>query len=171
MVSVTNNVVCDAETYRISNILRKQSFSDYKHETSDRTLEMWLSLMVRYVESTTLSVRVELIQLVNLDALDCSSQIFASFERVLSEKKIPLNNIRALACDNAQVMVGNKCSFKTKLKEKSPLLITLQYVSHSSAIAAKYSCATVPDVDDVIKELQKFLNASSKRTAIFQMII
>ncbi|XP_033221211.1 uncharacterized protein LOC117175611 [Belonocnema kinseyi] len=59
MVLVANNVVCAAGTDRISNILRKQSFAVYEDETSDRTLEKWLSLMVRYVEPMTLSVRVE----------------------------------------------------------------------------------------------------------------
>ena len=80
-------------------------------------------------------------------------------------------NPSGLACDNASVMVGNKSSFKTKLQEKSPRLLIFQCVSHSSAIVAKYACAKIPDVEDIIKDLQSYLNASSKRTAIFRSIV
>ena len=68
----------------------------------------------------------------------------------MSGQKISLSNICALACDNVQVMVGNRSSFKTKLKEKSPRLIVFPCVSHSSTISAKYA---------------------NKRTAIFRSIV
>ena len=54
--------------------------------------------MVRYVEPTTLSVRTELLQLINLDTSDCSTpKISDAFEKALSEKKIPVSNICGLA--------------------------------------------------------------------------
>ena len=117
--------------------------------------------MVRYVEPTKVSVSVELLQLINLDASDYSvSKNFYAFEKALSGQKIPLSNICALASDNAQVMVGNRSTFKTKLKEKSPRLIVFPCVSHSSLISAKYAFATVPDVEDLIKDFPAILNAS-----------
>ena len=112
---------------------------------------------IRYMELTKLSVRAELLQLINLDAADCSApKIFDAFEKALSAKTIPLFNICGLACDNASGMVGNRSSFKTKLQEKSPRLIIFQCVSYSSAIVAKYACAKIPDVEDIIKRLAKF---------------
>ena len=68
-------------------------------------------------------------------------------------------------------MVGSRSSFKTKLQEKSPRLIIFQCVSHSSAIVATYACAKISDVEDIVKDLPSFLNASSKRTAIFRSIV
>ena len=59
----------------------------------------------------------------------------------------------------------------TKLLEKTPRLIIMPCVSHSSAIAAKNSCSTFPDVDYVIKLLPSFLNTSPKRTAIHRNIV
>ena len=124
--------------------------------------------MVQYIEPVSLQLRVELLKLVNLDASDCfATKIFGAFETVSEQKKIPLSNIIALACDNASVMTGSKSSLKTKLLKKTPRLITMPWVSHSSAIAAKNSCSTFPDVYYVIKLLPSFLNASPKRTAIY----
>ena len=170
--SISNNVVCAAETNRITEILQKEPFSVYEDETNDRTQEKWLSLVVRYIEPVSLQLRAELLQLVNLDASDCSAtKIFGAFQTALEQKKIPLSNIIGLACDNASVMTGSKSSFKTKLLEKTPRLITMPCVSHSSAIAAKNSCSTFPDVDYVIKLLPSFLNASPKRTTIYRNIV
>ena len=168
--NILNNVVCAAETNRITEVLREESFSVYEDETNDRTQEQWKSLVVRYIEPVSLQFRVELLQLVNLDASDCSAtKIFGACETALEQKKIPLSNI-GLACDNASVMTGTKSSFTTKLLENTPHLITMPCVSHSSAIAAKNSCSTFPDVDYVIELLPSFLNASPKRTAIYRNI-
>ena len=160
MRSVATNVVSKAETDRITKILRVQSFSVYEDETSDRTQEKWLSLMVRYVEPSSFKIRVELLQLINFDASDCSAdKVFKAFEGALCEKQIPLSNVAGMSCDHAQVMIGNKSSFKTKLKEKNPNVVVIPCVSHSAATAAKYSCAKIPVVENIIKSIPSFLNA------------
>ena len=90
--NISNNVVSVAETDRITEILRGESFSVYEDKTNDRTQEKWLSLVVRYVEPVSLQLRVELLQLVNVDASDCSpTKIFGAFEIALEQKKIPLS--------------------------------------------------------------------------------
>ena len=76
--------VCAAKTNRITEIFQKESFSVYEDETNDRTQERWLLLVVRYIEPVSLQLRVELLQLVNLDASDCSiTKIFGAFETAL----------------------------------------------------------------------------------------
>ena len=128
--------------------------------------------MVRYFEPSSFKIRVELLQLINLDASDCSAdKVFKAFEGALCEKQIPLSNVTGMSCDHAQVMIGNKSSFKTKLKEKNPNVVVIPCVSHSAATAAKYSCAKIPDVENIIKSIPSFLNASSKRNAIYRNIV
>ena len=63
--SISNNVVCAAETKEITEILQKESFSVCEDETNDRTQEKWLLLVVRYIQPVWLQLRVELHQLVN----------------------------------------------------------------------------------------------------------
>ena len=172
MTSIANNVICAVETDRMTNILRKQSFAIYPDETSDRTLEKWLSLFVRYVHPLNNEIRVELLQLVNVDSSDYSAdKIFSAFGGALCEKQIPLSNISGMSSDHAQVMLGTKCSFQTKLREKSPGVVIIGCVCHSAATSAKYSCAKIPDVDCIIKGIPNFLNASPKRTAIYRSIV
>ena len=87
------------------------------------------------------------------------------------EKQIPISNICGMTSDHAQVMLGTKCSFQTKLKEKNPGVLIIGCVCHSAATSFKYSCEKIPDVDAVIKGLPSFLNASPKRTAIYRGIV
>ena len=119
MTCIANNAVCAAETDRMTNILRRQSFSVYPDETSDRSHEKWLSLVVRYVNPLYNEIRVELLQLINVDSSDCSSEkIFTAFEGALSEKKIPISNVCAMSSNHAQVMLGKKRLFPNEIKGK-----------------------------------------------------
>ena len=87
---IANNLVCAAETDRMTNILRRQSFSIYPDEISDRIHEKWLSLVVRYVHPLHNEIRAELLQLINVNSSNCSAEkIFTAFEGALSEKKFP----------------------------------------------------------------------------------
>ncbi|KAG0425991.1 hypothetical protein HPB47_026870 [Ixodes persulcatus] len=62
-------------------------------------------------------VITQLLEVIPLDARSCSSESLASaVEKCLSEKKVPLTNIIALACDNASVMVGERNSLMTRLR-------------------------------------------------------
>ncbi|XP_029665084.1 uncharacterized protein LOC115236638 [Formica exsecta] len=145
LTHIVNDVVCRQETHQISEVLRENKFSIYEDETSVITNDKWLLLMVRYVEPKTLHVRCELLQMIHLNATDCSAnKIFQSFENELLKKNISLRLIVGLSCDNASVMIGKTSSFKTKLIEKSPNLVTLPCVCHSSALAAKAACEIIP---------------------------
>ena len=82
--SISNNVVCAAETNWITEILQKESFAVYEDETNDITQEKWLSLVVRYIEPVSLQLGKEVHQLVNLDGSDCSAtKIFGAFATAL----------------------------------------------------------------------------------------
>ena len=68
MTAFANNVFCAAETDRMINISRKHSFSVYPDETSDIGHEKCLSLVVRYIHPLNNEIRVELLQLINVDS-------------------------------------------------------------------------------------------------------
>ncbi|XP_014482782.1 PREDICTED: uncharacterized protein LOC106748603 [Dinoponera quadriceps] len=173
LTQITNNV-CHEETNRITKVLREHKFSIYENETSDKRNGKWLSLMVRYIEPKTLNVRCELLQMIHLDAIDCSaSKIFKSFKNELLKKNISLRSIVSLACDNASATAEDKnCSFKTILSAKNPDLVILPCVCHSSMVAAKEACKILPrDCEHFIKGISTFISGSSKKTAIFRDFI
>ncbi|XP_066599919.1 protein FAM200A-like [Prorops nasuta] len=167
---IVNNVVCREETKSLTETLQNTKFSVFVDETSDITNEKWFSIMVRYVEPITLHIQARLLQLINLDARDCSAEkLFTAFNNELIKKQIPLVQVIAMSCDNASVMIGKNTSFRTKMLEKNPRIITIPCICHVSALAASAACKTLPSFpEDFVKNIVNFINGSPKRTAIFR---
>ncbi|XP_066585186.1 uncharacterized protein [Prorops nasuta] len=168
--NIINNVLCPYETKRITNKLKNNKFSVFEDESSDITNEKKITLLTRYVDNRSLRVHTELLQLINLDASDCSAQkIFNSFSSELIKKEIPLAQIIGLSCDNASVMVGKHDSFQTRLVQKCPRLVTMPCICHSSALVAANACKTLAtECGNFIKKVVSFISGSPKRTAIFK---
>ncbi|XP_066589316.1 protein FAM200A-like [Prorops nasuta] len=166
---IVNNVLCTYETKRIADNLKTNKFSVFVDETTDITNEKKMTLLTRYVDRKSICVQIDLLQLINLDASDCSAdKLFTAFSNELIRHEIPFSQITGLTCDNASVMIGKHESFQTKLLQKCPQLITMPCICHSSALAASHACKTIPlPLDNFIKKLVSFINLSSKRTAIF----
>ena len=170
LCKIVNNVLASQEMDRITDVLRETKFSVYVGETSDRTNEKWLSLLARYIDPETLKANCVLLQMINVDASDCSAEkVFESFRNALWKKQIALSNIVGLSCDNTNAMVGKFNSLQSRLKAASPNLILCQCVCHYSALDASAACVHIPQfLDETMKAISTFLNSSPKRTKIFR---
>ncbi|XP_043276026.1 zinc finger protein 862-like [Venturia canescens] len=167
---IINKVVSVHESQRIIENLQKTKFSVYVDETSDITGDKWMTLMVRYVNPETILVKTELLQLIHVNAVDCSAEaLFKEFSDALAENKVPFDNIISFACDNASVMVGDKNSFKTRMVQRLPNILTLPCICHSLAIIAKDACSAIPeDVHRFVTGVPTFINGSPKRAALYR---
>ncbi|XP_066590637.1 zinc finger MYM-type protein 6-like [Prorops nasuta] len=167
---IVNNVVCREETNRLKGTLQNTKFSVFVDKTSDITNDKWFSIMVRYIEPSTLEIQARLLQLINLDARDCSAdKIFSAFNNELMKKQIPLAQVLAIGCDNASVMIGRNSSFRTKIIEKNSKVITVPCICHLSELAASAACRAIPSVhEEFIKNIATFIHESPKRTATFR---
>ncbi|CAI6364567.1 unnamed protein product [Macrosiphum euphorbiae] len=101
--------------------------------------------LVRYVSPTNGSIRTELLELIPLNATDCSVvKMYKAFKLCFNQKDIPLNNITGLACDGANVMAGNHNFFYSHLKTDVPSVILMKCICHSTAIIASKACQQLP---------------------------
>lgn len=110
--SIVKNVIANVESVETINNLRHFPFSILVDESTDVTDQKFMCALVRYMSPTTGCVRTELLELISLDATDCSAEkIYNAFKNCLVSKSIPLTNILGLASDSANVMVGKNNSF------------------------------------------------------------
>lgn len=110
-----------------------------------------MCILVWYVSPSSKKIKTQLLELLPLDAKDCSARkIFETFKNFLEDKNIPIKNIIGMACDNASVMTGCNNSFTTYLKLEVPDLITLNCICHSSALIANKvkRCAILVEFQD-----------------------
>ena len=104
-----------------------------------------MCVLIRYGSPVNKKVVIQLLELVSLDARDCSAnKLFKVFKNFLEEKKIPFKNIVGMTSDNASVVIEYNNSFMQRLKRRLPRLITLNCIYHSFTIVASKTCKKLP---------------------------
>ncbi|KYN20692.1 hypothetical protein ALC57_06951 [Trachymyrmex cornetzi] len=100
---------------------------------------------------------------------DNAEKLFDAFKCEMWKLQIPFNNIVALSCDNASVMIGKVSSFKTKLQSVCPRLITFPCPCHSASLAAHAATNRIPEFcEEFTRKIAIYINSSPKRLAIFR---
>lgn len=165
--SIINKIIAPVETSDITDIILKNPFSVLVDESTDISSQKFLCLLVRFVHPNDGTIHTKLLELVSIDARDCSAKsIYSEFKEVLIKKHIPLDNIIGVACDGASVMVGKHNSFMTHITEDSPNVITMQCICHSSAIIASKATAQLPrSAEQLIRSVATYVSGSAKRCA------
>ncbi|KYN10134.1 hypothetical protein ALC57_17729 [Trachymyrmex cornetzi] len=166
--NVIKDILAKREIEKIVDNLQSSRFSILIDESTDISDTKLLCVLIRYVSPLNKKVITQLLELVSLDAKDCSARkLFEVFENLLEEKKIPIKNIVGMACDNASVMIGRNNSFMQQLKLKVPRLVTLNCICHSSAIVASKACEKLPSsCENLIRSISTYISGSAKRCAI-----
>jgi hypothetical protein len=88
-------------------------------ESTDISNTKFLCLLARYISPRSGQVLTKLLELIPLDARDTTGEaIFNKFTATLNKFEIPLEHILGVASDGANVMVGSKNSFFSRLKQE-----------------------------------------------------
>jgi len=163
--SIVKNVIANVESAESLNNLRRLPFSILVDESTDITDHKFMCALVRYMSPTTGRVRTELLELISLDATDCSAEkIYNAFKNCLVSKSIPLTNILGLASDGANVMVGKNNSFFSHLTNDVPSAILIRRLCHSSALVAGKACEKLPrGPEELLRSISTYCSGSAKR--------
>ncbi|XP_072760466.1 uncharacterized protein [Anoplolepis gracilipes] len=166
--NIVKNIIAKREVETIVQYLQTCKFSILIDESTDISDTKVMCLLVKYVLPVNKKLTTQLLELLPLDATDCSaSKIFEIFKNFLEEKEIPIKNIVGMACDNAPVMIGCNNFFMSRLKVEVPELITLNCICHSSAIIASKACEKLPNFcESLIRGVATYISGSAKRCAV-----
>uniref|UniRef100_A0A2S2NTP9 Zinc finger protein n=1 Tax=Schizaphis graminum TaxID=13262 RepID=A0A2S2NTP9_SCHGA len=167
LTNIIKNVIAPMETSEVIKIIKNQPFSILVDESTDITVNKFMCVLVRFVHPISGNVQTRLLELVCLNATDCSANnIFKQFEECLKTKDISISNIIGIASDGANVMVGEKNSFVSRLKSCIPNLILMKCICHSSALVASKACKMLPrSAEDLIRSVASYVSGSAKRSA------
>jgi len=166
--SIVKNVIAKREVEKIVTNLRACKFSILIDESTDISDVKVMCILVRYVSPLNKKVLTQLLELIALDATNCSAdKLFEAFKNLLQEKEIPIKNIVGMASDNASVMIGCNNSFMQRLKLEVPGLVMLNCICHSSALVASKACEKLPSAcENLIRGVSTYISGSAKRCAI-----
>ncbi|KYN39201.1 hypothetical protein ALC56_06406 [Trachymyrmex septentrionalis] len=94
----------------------------------------------------------ELLELIHLNACDCSAEkLYTTLRAEIWKKQIPFSNILVLSYDNTCVMTNtNVCP------------------CHASALVANAACSAIPEAcEKLLRKVTSFISSSPKRACIF----
>lgn len=167
---IVKNIIAKRETEKIIEILKTHKFSILVDESTDITNTKFMCVLVQYVSPNNKKVKIQLLELLSLDAANCTAKnIFKTFKTFLEKNQIPIKNIVGMASDNASVMIGCNNSFYSHLKVEVPSLIMLNCICHSSAIIASKACEKLPSLcEHLIRGVATYISDSAKRSAILE---
>lgn len=111
---MVKHVLAKHETDKLIVTLKSVKFSILLDESTDISDQKCMCVLVNYVAN--FKVHVRLLELINLDATDCSAiKLFEALKNCFAKKNIPLENIIGVASDGAAVMIGKHNSVFTKV--------------------------------------------------------
>lgn len=153
-------------------IIQKYPFSVLVDKSTDLSTHTFLYILVRFVHPDDGSIHTKLLELVAVDAKDCSAaKIYGEFKQCMMSKQITFSNIIGIAYDGAHVMIGKHNSFVSHLKSDAPNLIVLKCICHSAALIANKATTKLPrSPEDLIRSVYLYVSGSAKRTSILQDI-
>ncbi|EFN81029.1 hypothetical protein EAI_04895, partial [Harpegnathos saltator] len=156
---IIKNVLEKRETEKTVINLINNKFSILVDASTTIVNDKLLCVLVKYVSLENKKVITELLELICLNAVDCSAgKLYSAFEHCLKSKNIPISNIVRIACDNASIMTGSRDSFISRLKKEVPNLIILKCICHSSALIASKAYAKLPNSCETKRHIENMNN-------------
>ncbi|KAG5316536.1 ZN862 protein, partial [Acromyrmex insinuator] len=168
---IITNILCPIETKHLVNKIQNTKFTVFIDFTSDIYKDnIWMSFQVRYVDSVTLDVRLQLVELMCIDVKDFSAdKLFERLRNKILELNIPFSNIVALLCNNASVMTENHSLFKKEFKKLCPHLMMFLCSCHSVALVTHNACDKIPTFCEKFrKDIFTYINDRPKHLSTFK---
>ena len=137
-------------------------------EATDVTYAEQLNISVRYVDKDFV-IHEDSLGLCRLPSTDAAT-ISSVIKDVLLRTSLPLSLCRGQAYDGAATMQGVRSGVATRLRAEEPAAIPVHCLAHSLNLClqdAGRKITLIRDSVDVVKEIVKLVNFSSKRKSLF----
>lgn len=164
--AIVRNILGQQSFTSLCEKLRTTHFSLLVDESTDRTTQKHLCLVVRYLDNN--KVVDSFLGLIKLEEAD-SSTLYNHIKTFFENNKIPYkDNLIGFAADGANVMMGRHHSLMTYLQNDVPNLFIMKCICHSFHLCASYACQKLPRfVEDLTRDIYNYFNSSPKRTSEF----
>lgn len=168
-MQVVKNVISKRATENTVENLKQQKFSVLISRNTITNNNIF-SILVKYIDQNSKKCSMELLELIKLNVKDCSvNEIYLAFKNCLEDKEIPLNNIVGIMCVNTFEVIESYNNFINKLKIDIPALISLKYISHSSAIVTNKAWSKLPEsCEHVLHAISKYTSNNANVSVILQ---
>ncbi|XP_065584645.1 uncharacterized protein LOC136043679, partial [Artemia franciscana] len=130
---------------QLVELLKTTFFSVIIDETTDRTIDKQLAIMVVFFSEKDLKLHVEVLDMVKCS--DGSAEGLTNrIKQVIEENSIPWQNIVGFCADTSNVMFGAKRSASTLMKAMVPHILNVKCSCHLIHLCSSYACLSLPKI-------------------------
>lgn len=166
--SIIKNVLSSTIKEELSTELKDKSFSILVDESTDISNIRLLCILVRYIYNS--KIKTELLDLVPINADEGTAKgLYSIFKKCLNNFNLNVKNIVGYCSDNANVMMGNKDSFKTYLLNENPNIIVNGCICHSAHLIAAAAGQELPsNIEALMQNISNYFSRSPKRQSVLE---
>ncbi|XP_046975618.1 uncharacterized protein LOC124541725 [Vanessa cardui] len=175
--SIATAVIGDSEKEIIANKLKYNKFSVITDESTDISTQKSSCIVLRYYDNETkqiVSKFWELSKIFDKSNPDLANEgatgknLFNALINSFENQSIPVTNLIGFAADGCSVMMGDKNSVSSRLKDHCPDIIVMKCVCHSAHLCASAACKELPRrCEDLSRHIYGFFKSSAKRQCQF----
>lgn len=153
----------------LDRLKESQFFSIHTDETTDISVHQQCGIMLRFFDNTDGGVRCVFFKLETVQSADAEGLFQILDSNFGTEGPLHYDNLVGMGSDGTNVMLGNRNSVMTRLREKQPSLIAFHCNCHLAALIANHACSVLPDnLEDLTVQIWYFFQKSSKRQRVFE---
>ncbi|XP_042237675.1 protein ZBED8-like isoform X2 [Homarus americanus] len=154
--------------------LRENKFSIIVDKTTDISTMKAYSVLVRFWDSTTISIKSGLLELINVYGDELSTgltgkNLYNLIMKTLETHRIPHGNLIGFAADGASNIMGEHNSISSRLCITIPGITILKCICHSIHLCTSEAAKTLPRrCEDMIRLIYTYFSHSAKRQHEFK---
>lgn len=166
--AIVKNVLGQDTFKSLCTELRSKKFSLIVDESTDRTVEKHLCLVVRHLDNNSCKVKDDFLAMITLAGAD-STTLYNHITTFFQNNNIPYKkNLLGFASDGANVMMGEHHSLMSLLRNDVPSLFVMKCICHSFHLCASYASHKLPRfVEDLTRDIYNYFGSSPKRVSEF----
>lgn len=162
-------VLAPAHCDRLSNILKNQKFSAIIDESTDRSMEEFMGIEVRYEDEQMEQINSSLWDLVPVyddeNTLADADTLCKKFKNSFEQKGVPLENLISFCSDTTNLLFGQNNSVTSNLKTENSHILLVKCNCHLGHLCAKKATDDDPlECEKFVKKVYKYIKGSSKRS-------
>jgi len=155
----------------VADVHGTQYYAVIADESTDISGKQQLSVTLRWVDDV-FSVHEDFVGVYEMDAADADA-ISKMIQDALLRLGLPLTFLRGQGYDGAWVMSGNTNGVSARIMQLEKRAVYVHCCAHSLSLTlqdSSRSCPAVRDALDFVREVVNFVQASPKRTRVFQQL-
>ena len=174
--TIQNEIIACCKKYLqgvlVEEIKQAKFFSVLADEASDSSNKEQLSLVIRFIDSTTGDIREEFMEFIVCESIS-GEALADAIKESFKQLGLDINFLRGQSYDGAGNMAGARSGVSSRILQDHPKALYFHCASHRLNLVIAASCKLQPirNMMDTVKKCSDIFRFSAKKQALFDSFV